>query len=435
MKVALRNGLASILTVLVAVASAAADWPQFRGPGGSGASDEANLPLEWSDSKNLAWKTPLSGPGASSPIVWNDRIYVTCYSGYGVDRASSGNMTDLKRHLLAIDLATGNVIWSRSVDAVQPEDPYGGMGIPEHGYASNTPVTDGQRVYVFFGKSGVLAFDLDGNQLWQTDVGRESSNRRWGSAASLVLYKDKVIVNASEESQSIRALDKTTGKEGWKAEASSLDLVYATPALVEVTEGRSELVLAVPYEVWGLDPDTGKLLWYAETSLDGNISPSPVARDGIAYILGGFRQQGSLAIRAGGKDDVTGSHVLWTSRDASYIPSPVLRDGKLYWVDDQGLAYCANAATGKTIYRERLEGATSGGRGKPFYASVLLAGDRLYAPSRTGGTFVLAAEPEFEVLAHNRLESDASDFNASPVPAGSRLLLRSNRFLYCIEER
>ena len=132
---------------------------------------------------------------------------------------------------LRIDREDGKVIWRRKVKAEMPEDPFAGMGIPEHGYASNTPATDGERVYAFFGKTGVLAFDLDGNQLWHVNVGKESSNRRWGSSASLILYKDMVIVNASEESQSIRALDKLTGKEIWKAEASSLELAYGTPLL------------------------------------------------------------------------------------------------------------------------------------------------------------------------------------------------------------
>lgn len=287
-----------------------------------------------------------------------------------------------------------------------------------------------------YGKTGVLAFDLDGNQLWKVNVGKESSNRRWGSSASLILYKDMLIVNASEESQSIRALDKLTGKEIWKAEASSLELSYGTPLLVPLDDNRKELVIGVPYEVWALNPDTGKLNWYAETGLDGNIAPSPVAADGIVYIFGGYRNTGSVAIRAGGKDNVTDTHVLWSSKDASYVPSPVIHKGKLYWVSDQGIALCADAKTGETIYRERLSRTGgSGGRrgGKPFYASVVLAGDKLICVSRKGGTFVLAAKPEFEQLAHNRFASDHTDFNASPAISDGQIFLRSNRCLYCIE--
>jgi hypothetical protein len=427
---------ALVIAFLLAGASlSAAEWTRFRGPNGLGTSADAEVALTWSESENLKWKTDLPGPGSSSPILCGDRVFVTCYSGYGVERDDPGNIEDLKRHLLCLDRNNGSVVWSRVVEAEMPEDPFSGLGMPEHGYATNTPVTDGQRVYVFFGKTGVLAFDLQGNELWQTDVGRESSNRRWGTAASLILYKEMVIVNASEESQSIRALDKMTGKEVWKAEGTALELAYATPAIVELDDGRRELVIGMPNEIWGLNPDTGKLSWYAETSIGGNVAPSPIAKDGIVYVMGGYPRTGTVAVRAGGKDDVTDTHLLWTSRDSSYVPSPVLHDGDLYWVNDQAYAFCVDAKTGERRYRERLSrGASGWGRGKPFYASVVLAGERLYAVSRRGGTFVLAARPEFEQLAHNRLASDQSDFNASPAISDGQLFLRSNRYLYCLAE-
>ena len=411
---------------------AGADWPQFRGPDCLGVSTDANVAVQWSESKNLKWKTSLDGPGSSSPIVWGQHVFVTCYSGYGVSQINPGDIRDLVRHLVCIDRRDGKVIWTRTVKAEMPEDAYAGMGVPEHGYASNTPATDGERVFVFFGKTGVLAFDFDGNQLWQVNVGKESSNRRWGSSASLTLYKDVVIVNASEESQSIRALDKSTGKEIWKAEASSLELSYGTPLLAPLAGGGRELVIGMPYEVWGLNPDTGRLNWYAETGLDGNVAPSPVAANGIVYIFGGYRNTSSVAIRVGGKGNVTDTHTLWSSRDASYVPSPVIHEGKLYWVSDQGIAFCADAKTGETIYRERLSrtGGSSRG-GKPFYASVVLAGDKLICVSRRGGTYVLAAKPKFEQLAHNEFKSDESDFNASPAVSDGQLFLRSNRYLYC----
>jgi len=412
---------------------AGADWPQFRGPDGSGISSDANVAAQWSESKNLKWKTPLPGPGSSSPIVWGQHVFVTCYSGYGLSRTNPGNIEQLVRHLLCIHREDGKVIWTRTVEAEMPEDAYAGMGVPQHGYASNTPATDGERVFVFFGKTGVLAFDLDGNQLWQVNVGKESSNRRWGSSASLILYQGKVIVNASEESRSIRVLDKLTGKEIWNAEAASLELAYGTPLLAPLAGGGRELVIGVPYEVWGLNPDTGKLNWYAETGLDGNVAPSPAAANGIVYIFGGYRNTGSVAIRAGEKGNVTGTHTLWSSRDASYVPSPVIYQGKLYWVSDQGIAFCANAENGKTFYRERLSRTGGSGRGgKPFYASVVLAGDKLICISRRGGTYVLAAKPTFEQLAHNEFASDESDFNASPAISDGQLFLRSNRYLYCI---
>ena len=421
-----------LLCLLAASPLVAADWPRFRGPDGSGISADTNVPVTWSESRNLKWKTPLPGPGSSSPIVWAKHVYVTCYSGYGVSRANPGKMEELQRHLLCIDRTDGQVVWSRTVEAVMPEDPFGGMGVPEHGYASNTPVTDGERVYVFFGKTGVLAFDLDGNQLWQVNVGKESSNRRWGSSASLTLYKDMVIVNASDESQSIRALKKATGEEVWKAEAGMLELAYGTPTLVERDGGDAELVIGVPEEIWSLNPDTGKLNWYAGTNLTGNVCPGVVAGDGIVYLFGGYRSSGSHALRVGGKGDVTDSHMVWSSRNSSYVATPLLHNGHLYWVDDRGQAFCVSAKTGESVYRERLDGVKSGGR--PFYASPVLAGGKIYVVSRFSGIFVFAAKPEFEQVAQNQFPSDETFFNATPAISDGELYLRSNKFLYCITE-
>ena len=221
-------GRTSLVFAVVGVVSGitwAEDWTQFRGLGGSGkmqlqATSTAMLPLplNWESSDGLAWRTPLPGAGSSSPIVTGDRIFVTCYSG-------SGN--SLVRHVVCVNRINGKIEWSQTVKARQPEDAEQGY-LTEHGYASNTPVTDGEHLFVFFGKSGVFCFDLSGKQLWQVDVGTESSNRRWGSASSLIVYKDAVIVNASEESRSILALDKKTGKEIWKSEAESLELAYGT---------------------------------------------------------------------------------------------------------------------------------------------------------------------------------------------------------------
>lgn len=426
--------LAAVLCSGSGLAVSASEWPQFRGPGGAGVSQDEVPPLEWNDSENVQWKLELPGPGSSSPIVWGDRVFVTCYSGYGEDPANPGDMENLKRHVLCVHRSNGKVVWSKTVPASLPEDPFRGIGVPQHGYASNTPVTDGERLFVFLGKSGVFAFDMDGKQLWQRDVGHESSSRRWGSAASPILYKDLVIVNASEESQTIFGLSKQDGEVVWKAEAAGLELAYGTPVVVTNKAGADELVLGVPGEVWGLDPLTGKLIWYAEVDISGNVSPSPFACGDMVYIFGGYPQLGAVAIRAGGKGDVTETHVAWSSRNSSYIPTPVCHDGHLYWVSDEGIAYCSDASTGDIIYRERLPRDGSPGRGKPVYASVVKAGDRLYAVSRKGGCYVLAAKPEFELLAHNQIASDDSDFHGTPALSDGQMFLRSNRFLYCIAE-
>ena len=431
----LQRSLALLLLVVItqgAGVSSAADWAQFRGPSASGLSADSKLPKTWSDTSNLSWKVELPGPGSSSPIVFGERVFVTCYSGYGVPKSNGGDLKSLQRHLVCVDRTNGQIRWTKTVAGKLPEDGYQGY-ITEHGYASGTPVADDERVYCFFGKSGVVAFDLEGNQLWQTSVGKESSNRRWGSGASLILHKDILIVNASEESQSVRGLDKRTGKELWKAAAATLELAYGTPAIVTLKDQRQELVVAVPGEVWGLNPETGKLQWFAEHSLTGNICPSIIADGETIYVFGGFRSAGSLAVRAGGKGDVTKTHVNWTSRNSSYVATPVLYDGHLYWISDNGQAFCLEAKTGKLVYRERVTELKAGGR--PVYASPVVADGKIYVPSRWDGVVVLAAEPVYKVLAPNQFTSDDSDFNGSPAISQNQLFLRSNRYLYCMANK
>ena len=408
----------SILALLACHALAGTEWPRFRGPDGSGiAAADAKPATTWSAASHLQWKTPLPGPGSSSPIVAGSRIFITCYAGYG--DGSGDDQAKLVRHLVCLERSSGKLLWDKTVAAELPEDPYSGF-LTEHGYASSTPVTDGERVYVFFGKTGLLAFDFTGKSLWQVNLGKRSSPRHWGSGSSPLLFENLLIVNAADESRTLYALDKLTGKEVWKCEVAALDLSFVTPILVAREGGGSDLVLAVPGELWGLNPLTGKTRWFAQTGITGNVSPSVVAAAGVVYVTGGFPAQGSIAVRAGGKGDVTKTHVLWSSETASYVPSPVVWQGHLFFVSDQGFATCMDALTGKL-------------GNKPFYASLVVADGRLYATSRRAGTFVLPATPQFSVLAHNALAGDDSDFNGSPAVVGRQLFLRSNRFLYCID--
>jgi outer membrane protein assembly factor BamB len=358
-------------------------------------------------------------------------VFVTSYSGYGTE--SGGDMQQLTRHVSCIDRRVGALVWSKSFKNEQREDPYEGMGLPEHGYATNTPVTDGQTLFVFFGKSGVHAFDMDGNELWQVSVGTESGNRGWGSAASLMLYRDLLIVNAAEESHSIVALNKLSGEVVWKAEAGTLELSYGTPAVVKLEDNQEELVIAVPGEIWGLNPNTGKLNWYAETSLTDNLSPSVIVDGTTIYAFGGYRSSGSLAIRAGGKGDVTDSNVLWTSRSSSYVATPVLLDRKLFWIDDRGLYQCVHADTGESIIRSRMPGDLVGQR--PVYASPIGINGKIYAQTRESGLFVIEPSTELIVIAQNQFASDDSTFNATPAVDAGQLFLRSDRFLYCVQSQ
>lgn len=413
------NRAATRLTVANSTANPT-DWAGFRGPTGMGTSVATQLPLTWDARSNVKWRTPLPGPGASSPVVWGDRVYLTCYTGYFVPDQPGGTLEQLQRHLIAIRRTDGKVLWDRAVPARLPEE----EKIRDHGYAANTPAVDEQRIYCFFGKTGVIAFDHDGKQLWQTDVGDKTNG--WGTAASPVLYEDLVLINASVESESLIALDRNTGRERWRA--GEIRESWNTPVVVTAASGRQELVVASQGQVHAYEPLTGRRLWTCQTDIGWYMVPSVVAADGIVYCLGGRSGVAALAVRAGGDGDVTATHRLWTSLKGSNVSSPVYLDGHLYWMHEQrGVAYCAVAETGQVVYEQRLEDAGQ------VYSSALLAGGRVYYLTREGKTFVLSARPEFEQLAVNDL-NDGSLFNGSPAVADNQLLIRSDKFLYCLGE-
>lgn len=422
-------GYLAVMNSALGVLAAQEGWTRFRGPNGQGIAVDARPPLEWSESKNLVWRLQLPGPGASSPICAGDNLLVTCYSGFGVSGSTDGNIADLVRHVVCVDAATGKQRWAVAVKSAGQETRY--TRLTEHGYASHTPVTDGERVYVFFGQAGVYAFDLTGKQLWQADVGKGSGRQAWGSAASPVLYKNSVIVTAADESQSIRALDKDTGKELWKAEGAALENVYNTPVLLSLPDGHQELVVTVQNEVWGLNPDTGKLRWFATAPCSTSLAASIVTADGIVYASGGNRSPGMVAIRAGGKGDVSKTHVLWSSARGSDFGSPILHEGHLYFANSRGSATCLNAKNGELVYEERVRLSQGSAR---IYASPVLADGKLFIPTRTAGSVVLAAKPAFAQLAENEVAGDRSDFSATPMVIGKRLFLRSNWGLYCFAE-
>ncbi len=447
------RSLITLLVLGVATYAFAGDWTRFRGPNGSGISpDSEPTPVTWSPTENLNWKATLPGAGVSSPIVVGDRIFVTCYSGYGVDRNNLGRMDDLKRHLVCIDRGSGRVLWDKTVKAVLPEDSFSGMGIPAHGYASHSPVSDGKRVYVFFGKTGALAFDMDGKQLWQTGVGTESDRRRWGSASSPILYNDLLIVTASSESEAMVGLDTATGKEVWRQEASGLANVWGTPLLVDVGDDRTDLVLGVPYEIWGFSPSTGKLRWYSEAMAGDQFNSSVVAAGQTVYAVEG-RGGGSIAVRAGGKGDVSKTHTVWSGRDSSRFGTPVVHDGRMYYFSGT-VANCIDTETGDRVYQGRLTGGSgssrdsdrgedSGGRFRGFggrgrggsdYSSPVIAGGKVYYVQASGDTFVLKASAEFEQLAVNRVTADRETFAATPAISNGQIFLRSNKHLYCVAE-
>jgi outer membrane protein assembly factor BamB len=423
------SALTAILSLLASAYAAAAEpeagrgaasWPQFRGPHGLATSNDVGLPTTWSAEENILWKTELPGAGTSSPIVTGDRIYLTAYSGYNVPGKEAGDAQELKLHLIALTL-DGEIRWTRDVAPKLPEQD---RIREEHGYASSTPAADKDRVYVFFGKTGALAFDHDGKQLWHTHVGDQLNG--WGSATSPVLYKDLVIINASVESESLVALDRATGDEAWRAD--EIRESWNTPILVETGKGDTELAVAIMGKILGFNPSTGQKLWSCETNIGWYMAPSMVAHGELIYSVGG-RTGGTLAVRAGGRGEVTATHRLWTGRKGSNVTSPIYHVGHLYWMHENlGIAYCSKASSGEIVYEARVPGCGQ------VYASPVLADGKIYYLARDGKTHVLPAEPRFEVLAVNSL-GERGTFNASPAVAGGRIYLRSNRYLYCIAKQ
>lgn len=402
--------------------SQAADWSQFRGPSGNGVSESTGLPTEWSAEKNILWKTKLPGHGSSSPVLYGDQIFLTAYTDYGLTAEDDGNPADLRLRVISINREDGKIMWDQSVAPLNQVQKIT-KRIVDHGYASGTPACDETGVYAFFGTSGVVAYDLQGNLKWQADVGSKTAG--FGSASSPILYKDFVIINASIESETVYALEKSTGKVAWKAE--NIVRAWTTPSIVDVPGGKQELVVNQKNQILGFDPDTGKQLWTCE-GIQDYVVPVVVQNEGILYCLGG-RSNRSIAVRPGGRGDVTKTHKLWEVNVGANVTSPVFHEGHLYWASDRGIAFCLNAKNGEVVYKNRLPTKSR------LYASIVLADDKLYVTTRDNGVVVLKAVPEYVELARNEIKSDEDLFNASPAVSEGSIYLRTNGYLYRIAEQ
>lgn len=415
-----------LFLLCITTLSSFADWPQFRGPTADGVTMETNLPLTWSDKENIIWRTELPGPGSSSPIVTNDRVFLTCYSGYGLDPKNPGDMSKLVRHALCLDRKTGKILWDEKVKTDLPNKPFTGQYITTHGYASSSAVTDGKGVFFFMANAGVYAFTMDGRRVWNVSVGDKAHD--WGVGSSPVLYGDLLIVNAAHESNQLLALDRKTGKTVWST--SGFPASWNTPAIVKV-DGHDELVVNSSGKLRAFDPKDGKELWSCQSIKGAELCPSIAAHDGVIFVIGTPGGQ-SMAVKAGGKGDVSETHVVWRAQRGSNVSSPVYRDGHLYFVNDsRGVAVCLDAKTGEVVYEEPLMKQ----KRDRWYATPLLSGDRLYFVSRQSGTVVLAAKPQFETLATNVFANDDSVSNASPAVSDGMIFLRSNKFAYGIGKR
>lgn len=443
------TGLLLMVAALAWLAPTAADakqsddWPRFRGPQGTGVSETA-VPTTWGPDKNIKWKTAMPGAGVSSPIVVGDKVFVTCYSGYGETREDVGEKANLKRHIVCVDRTTGKQLWVKTLDGTDNEDDFGGIGVTAHGFASHTPVSDGKSLFVFLGKGGVVAYDLDGNKKWSKTVGDGSDSRKWGSASSPVVHGDLVIIPALAESRAVFALNKETGDVEWECPSIAMDNTWATPLVVKVNDDRTDIVLGVPDELWAINPKTGKLAWAVGGVGGDSFYTSAIENDGVIYAsVGGRSGGGTIAIRSGGKKDVSDSHVKWRSPTAGSFATPVIHEGNMFVIGRGGVVQVVDLKTGEKLKSARLESTEdsrpkNAGRQSRFgsadYGSPVIAGGKLYYTKGNGETFVMTADANCEQVAVNKLTDDKEIFSGSPAIAGKTMLIRSNKFLYCVGE-
>ena len=371
----------------------------------------------------------MPGAGASSPVMFDGKMFLTCFTmpGQGTDsdspESSTGEDGVMQRHVLCLDPRGGEILWSTPLPSTHDPGALEGF-VALHGFASSTPVVDETGVYVFFGTTGAAAFNHDGSHRWTTHLGDKT--HAFGTANSPVLHGDTVIINASVECGALVALNKTDGSEVWRAE--NINRSWNTPLLYRALDGNQELTLSVQGKVIAFDPATGEQVWEAG-AIDDYICPSVIEHEGVIYAVGG-RASKLIAIQSGGRGDVTESHVLWALDRGSNVSSPVFHEGHLYWANEsQGIVYCADTKSGTLVYEERLDP-------KPdrIYASPLVAAGMVYYVSRDSGVYVVAASPSFRLIAHNKIATDESIFNASPITVGERLILRSDQYVYAIGE-
>ena len=412
------------------------DWPRFRGPSGAGiAFDSESIPSRWDTDQHLAWKVALPGPGASSPIIVGQKVFVTSYSGYGLERGDPGELENLVRHLVCFDLQTGEKLWQQDIPAVLPEDPYDQSGVSSHGYASHTPVSDGTQVYCFFGKSGVHAFDLEGKALWSAEVGKGSDPPRWGSSSSPVVYGSTLVVTAAAESQSIIGLDTSTGRRIWQYRSKGLDGMWGTPSLVRLGQDRVDLVLLVPGELWGFDPKGGTRRWQVPATTSQQAYTSVLFEGQRVFAFSG-QGGGSLAVDIDPHDvePEQGTSLAWASPVAATYATPVVYNSKIYVVS-KGILSVLEACSGKQLEKRRLKGTRRLGNarfGSLDYASPVVVDQRLFWLNASGQVFVFQLADKTELVAVNDLGSEGEVFWGTPAVSNGHMLLRSSRFLYCI---
>ncbi|HET7113237.1 MAG TPA: PQQ-binding-like beta-propeller repeat protein [Pyrinomonadaceae bacterium] len=442
MKLASRTALGLVTGILgisfLTAQVSAGNWPQWRGPDGSGISTEKNLPAEWTATKNIKWKTPIDGRGHSSPIVWGNKIFLTtAIEGDVVPGAKAAkhvlgdkefvhpdSVGANKKHtfkVIAINRDNGKILWQSVAWEGTPYDDRH----RKSSYAASTPATDGKMVYAFFGAEGLYAFDFNGKLAWKAQLGN-LGNLGMGTGTSPILFENLVIVQCDEEEGAasfIVALDKKTGKEVWKT-PRKVQVSWSTPLLVK-TAKRAELITSGTESIISYDPATGKELW-THKGVESNAIPSPVANSEMVYLVAGFPAKIAMAIRLGGSGDLTGTpNVPWQhAKGTAYVPSPILYGDYLYLTTDRGILTCIDAKTGEIKYE--------GGRipiPATFTASPVAFDGKILMTSEDGDTFIVKAGPKHEIIGTN---SVGEPVYASPAIADGRIYIRGEKHIYAI---
>ncbi len=419
-------------------------WPQFRGPGSLSISTAANLPITWSADRNVAWKTSIPGLGWSSPIVWDDKIFLTTVVSeketetpkkglyFGGERLTVP--TDTHRWLvLCLDLASGKILWQQEAVKGMPTS----RRHVKNTYASETPVTDGKRVYACFGNVGLFSFDFNGKLIWSQKLPSYPTRYGWGTAASPVLHRDRLyLVNDNDAKSSLAAYDAETGRELWRVDRDEKSN-WATPYIWE-NEKRTEIITPGTRRIRSYDLD-GKLLWELG-GMSSIVIPTPFARDNLLYVCSGYvgdKTRPVYAIRPGASGDISlkdgqtaNEFIAWHDPTAGpYNPSPLLYGDYFYVLYDFGFLSCREAKTGREIYgKQRLN--TTGT--SAFTTSPWAYDNKIFCLSEDGDTFVVQAGPEYKLLAKNSLGEMSM---ACPAIGGNRLLIRTSASLFCIQNQ
>jgi outer membrane protein assembly factor BamB len=402
--------LAALLSPSVAFAD---NWPAWRGPAGNGECKETNLPVKWSPTQNITWKVDLPDEGNSTPVIWNDRIFLTQATEKG-----------RKRSIICFAKKDGKKLWEKTVEYAEDEPTH-----KTNPYCSASPVTDGERVIVSHGSAGLFCYDFAGKELWRKDLGK--CHHVWGNAASPVIYQDRVFLNFGPgERTFLIALDKRDGKELWRVNepgkpAKEYFGSWSTPLLATI-HSRDELIVSWPGVVKSYGPKTGEVFWSCrglekDKSADRLVYTSPLATEEVVVSMAGYGGP-SIALKTGGKGDVTESLRLWRHpNNPQRIGSGVVVGEHVYVVNEPGTAQCIEWQTGKIFWNERV--------GAGAWGSLLHADGKLYVTNLDGETFILAAKPEFEIIARNPLKERTL---ASIAVSDGRLLIRTYKHLWCV---